>query len=122
MALDKGILPAELRIAKGVVVVHELTAADMPDDVADRALSPGGNPEPVLGRDGAEVAQERMPIRSLERLIEEIYELRDGWCCHDLHYMTQPTPQSTGNCVTQGIKWPPRPRYGFFGKFLNTFS
>jgi hypothetical protein len=50
----------------------------MPDDVADRALPSRWNPELVLGRDGVEVAQQRMPIRSLERLIEEIYELRDG--------------------------------------------
>ncbi len=70
-ALDEGIVPVQLRVAKGVVVVHELTAADMPDDVADRALPSRGNPEPVLGRDGVEVAQQRMPIRSLERLIEE---------------------------------------------------
>lgn len=78
MALDQGIVPAELRVAKGVVVVHELAAADMPDDVADRALPKRWNPEPVLGRDGAEVAQQRMPIRSLERLIQEIDELRDS--------------------------------------------
>src|SRR5215472_7202750 len=45
---------------------------------------------------GVEVAQERMPIRSSERLIQEIYELRDGRCCHDLHYMTKPVPQSMG--------------------------
>ena len=45
---------------------------------------------------GVEVAQERMPIRSSERLIQVIYELRDGRCCHDLHYMTKPVPQSMG--------------------------
>jgi hypothetical protein len=47
-----------------MIVVHELTAADVLDDVADRALSPRRNPEPVLGRDGVEVAQQRMPISS----------------------------------------------------------
>lgn len=77
-ALDEGIIPAELRVAKGMVVVHEFAAADMLDDVADRALPSRRSPEPVLGRDGVEVAQQRMPIRSLERLIEEIYKLRDG--------------------------------------------
>jgi hypothetical protein len=97
MALDEGIVPAELRVAEGVIVVHVLTAADVPDDVADRALSKRGNPEPVLGRDGVEVAQERMPIRSPERLIKEIYELSDGRCCHDLHYTTKPVPQSMGS-------------------------
>ncbi len=96
-ALDEGIVPGELRVAEGVILVHELTTADVLDDVADRALSPRGNPEPILGRDGVEGAQQRMPIRSLERLIEEIYELRDGWCCHDLHDTTKPTPQSTGS-------------------------
>ncbi len=78
MALDEWIIPGELRVAEGVILVHELTAADMPDDVADRALSKRWNPEPVLGCDGVEVAQQRMPIRSLERLIQEIDELRDG--------------------------------------------
>ena len=77
-AIDEGIVPGELCVAEGVIVVHELTAADVLDDVADRALAPRGNPEPVLGRNGVEVAQQRMPIRSLERLIEEIDELRDG--------------------------------------------
>lgn len=78
MALDEGIVPGELRVSEGVIVVHELTATDVLDDVADRALSPRWNPAPVLGRNGVEVTQQRMPIRSLERLIEEIYELRDG--------------------------------------------
>ena len=76
--LDERIVPDQLRVAKGVVVVHELTAANVLDDVADRALSTGCSPEPVLGRDGVEVAQQRMPIRSLESLIEQIYELIDG--------------------------------------------
>src|SRR5215472_8441002 len=36
--IAQGTFPAELRIAKGVVLVHKLTAANMPDEVADRAL------------------------------------------------------------------------------------
>jgi len=89
-ALDEGIVPGELCVAKGVIVVHELTAADVLDDVADRALPARWDPEPVLGRDGVEVFQQRMPIRSLERLIEEIDKLRDCWCCHNLHYTQNP--------------------------------
>jgi hypothetical protein len=96
-ARDLGIVPGELRVAEGMILVHELAAADMLDDVADRALPKRWNPEPVLGRDGVEVAQQRMPIRSLEGLIEQIDKLRDGWCCHALHSTTRLTLLSTAN-------------------------
>ena len=78
MAIDEGIVPGELRVAEGVVLVHKLAAADVPDDIADRAVSKRWDPEPVLGCEGVEVAQQRMPFPSLERPIEETYELRDG--------------------------------------------
>ncbi len=71
-ALDEGVVPGEMRVAEGVILVHELAAANVLDDVADRAVSPRRDPEPVLGRKGVEVAQQRMPIRSLERLVEEV--------------------------------------------------
>ncbi len=100
-ALDEGVIPGELCIAEGVVVVHVLAAADVLDDVADRALSPRWDPEPVLGRDGMKVAQQRMPFRSLERLIQEIYKLRDGWCCHNLHY----TPNPLRNQLEAGSRY-----------------
>src|SRR5215472_12017063 len=83
-AIDEGIIPGKLRVTEGVVVVHELTAANVPGDVADRALSKRRDPEPVLGRERFEVTQQRMPFGSLEPLIEEIQELRYGWCCHSL--------------------------------------
>jgi hypothetical protein len=73
--IDQGIIPGELRIVEGMVLVHELAPTNVPNDVADRALSSRRNPEPILGRNGGEVAQQRVPFRALERLIEEVDEL-----------------------------------------------
>ncbi len=71
------VLPLIRVVVQGadVVVVHVLAAADVLDDVADRALSKGRDPEPVLGGEGGEVAQQRMPLRSLECLLKKIDEL-----------------------------------------------
>ena len=73
--IDQGIVPRKLPVAEGVVLVHELAAANMPDDVADRALPSRRNPEPIFGRHRVKVAQQRMLFRALERFIEEIDEL-----------------------------------------------
>ena len=91
-ALNQGIVPRERRVTKSVVVVHELAAADVLNDGADRAAASRRDPGPVLGREGAQIAQQGMPghVRSLEGLIEEMEKLGDDHGAHTTQYTLRP--------------------------------
>src|SRR5207237_1412902 len=64
--------PGEGRIAESVIFIHVLGGADVPDNHCDRALAIGGNPLPIFIDDRAEVAHQRVPLLTLESLVEEI--------------------------------------------------
>jgi hypothetical protein len=44
------------------------------------------------------------------------FSVRPGYADFGGHFIPRVTV-----CVTHGINWPGRPRYGVFGKFLNRF-
>lgn len=77
-------------VAKGVMVVDKLARADVLDDVADGAAATWRDPEPVVGGDGFEVAEEGVPFGAVEGAVEEVEDLGDGggccgWC-HGVYY------------------------------------
>ena len=49
-------------IHEEIILLHVLTTADMLDKVANRAMSPGWNPEPVIRIHRVKVTQQRMPL------------------------------------------------------------
>jgi hypothetical protein len=76
----EGMIPSERALREGIIVVHELAAADVLDDVAYRAVATGREPQPVAGCDVAQVAQLRVPLAALERVVEQGEQLGDGLC------------------------------------------
>jgi hypothetical protein len=93
-AVDLGVIPVEGGITESIVVVDELGGPDVLDDVADGAAATGGNPEPVVGRNGFQVAEEGVPFRAVEGAVEEVKDLGDAGrccgCCHAAYYTASP--------------------------------
>lgn len=71
LTIDERMVPCEEPSAEGVVVVHELAAADVLDHIVDGTVPSRRHPGPILRRDGLEVVQQGMP-RSLERRIQQV--------------------------------------------------
>src|SRR6185312_12141675 len=65
------IIPGKRPYAESLVMGDELAAAQMADEGADRARAARRYPFPVLGRNRVQVAEQGVPVRSSEGVIQQ---------------------------------------------------
>ena len=76
------VVPGHRGVTERVVVVPVLAGGDVGGEEADRPGAAGGRPEPVVGGDGAQVAQQRVPLALIEGHVHQVEQLLDGGAAH----------------------------------------